>query len=354
MSDYYSQAITFLTPAAIKRAMFGEELMEKKMIIPKPVVRHQTQTIEKRPETAQITDDHIIYIRNNYAIISLINNYRKQNAVQIYIFVEPDNFVSLIAKNSSEFPMVLLRIPIDDKNCFAKQSVSCYEFPIDSITSKIGKDIKSTSFAITYKRNSQNISFSLIVYGLSEEVLIDIYVDSINVFGPNYISSLLDDDFTLMLTSEISEATMMSFLQMPIIMLKKNTDTSNVFSITKVSNSEAEFEVNEDTLNFVQSDNRRRDKRVIATHESSYLWNLPDTRATYKLEKFISLFKAGFSKPTHGMNQVYYVFTKFIKWYFFIKVITSLKIDETSKITNFGETFNSGDQIIECYACNPV
>ena len=353
-SQCYSQAVTFLTPAAIKRAMFGEALLEKKSIIPKPIIRHQAHIIEKDEDNIKISEDNIIFIRNNYAIISLINNYRKQNAVQIYIFIEPNNFVSLIAKNASEFPLILLRIPIDDKNCFAKQSISCYEFPIDNIASRITKDIKSTYYTISYKRNETTVDFSLIVYGINNEVVNDISISGINVFTPNYISSLLEDDFTLMLTTETSDITMMTFLQMGIIMLKHNKDSNNSFSVTRTGNTEAEFVVEEDAFKFILSDNRKKETKVVATRESSLVWAFPNKNTTYKLEKFISLFKAGFSKPTHHMNQIYYVFTKFVKWYLFIKIVTPLKIEEAPKMMQFGKLFNSCDQIIECYACNPA
>ena len=304
MSKCYEQAVTFLTPTAIKRAMFSEDLIEKKATIPKPIIRHQAQIFEKEEDPVSITDDHIIFIRNNYAIISLINNYRKQNAVQVYIFIEPNNFVSLIAKNASEFPMILLRIPIDDKNCFAKQSVSCYEFPIDNIASKISKDIKSTYYTISYKRNLSSIDFSLMVYGISNEVINDISISGINVFTPNYISSLLEDDFTLILSAERSDITMMTFLQMSIIMLERSTNTANNFSITRVGNTEAEFIVENEEFKFILSDNRKKESKTVARKKDSMMWSFPDKRTVYKLEKFISLFKAGFSKSTHHMSQI--------------------------------------------------
>ena len=350
MTHYYSQAVTFLTPTAIKRAMFSEALLEKSLVIPKPVIRHQLQVFEKEDNPIEITDDHIIFIKNNYTILSLINNYRKQNAVQIYIFVEPNNFVSLIAKNPNEFPMILLRIPIDDKGCFAKQSTSCYEFPIDSISSKIGKE-KSNVYTISYKRKGTGIEFSLMLYGVNNEVIDDITVSSINVFTPNYISSLLEDNYTLMLSSETSETNMMMFLQMNILMFKKNTDQNSIFAITKVGNTEGEFVVEDDEFKFITTDNRKLESKTVATKSDSIVWSFPQKKTSYKLEKFISLFKAGFSKPNHHMNKVYYVFTKFIKWYMFIKVITSLQIDDV-KYQEFGKIFHSNNQIIECYACN--
>ena len=354
MSKCFSQAATFLTPTAIKRAMFGEELLEKKLTIPKPVIRHQAQVIEKEEDPAALTEDHIIYIRNNDAIISLINNYRKQNGVQIFIFIEPNNFVSLIAKNASEFPMIFLRIPIDEKNCFAKQSISCYEFPIDQITSKISKDIKTKYYTISYKRNLTNIDFSLMIYGISNEIVNDISITGITVYPPNYISYLLEDNFALSYTSEKSDISMMTFLQTGIIMLERNVSANSNFSITRVGTTEAEFVVENEEFKFILSDNRKRESKAVARKKDALVWAFSDKKITYKLEKFVSLFKAGFSKATHHMSQIYFVFTKFIKWYLFIKVVTPLKIDDNTQFTSFGKVFNSCDQIIECYACNPV
>lgn len=351
MSNFYSQAVTFLTPTAIKRAMFSEALMEKSMIIPKPVVRHQLQVYEKEEKPLSITDDYIIFIKNSYAILSLINNYRKQNAVQIFIFVEPNNFVSLIAKNANEFPMILLRIPIDDKTCFAKQSTSCYEFPIDNIASKIGKE-KTNVYTIAYKRKGSAIEFSLILYGVNDEIVNDITVSSINTFTQNYIASLLEDDYTKMLTSGKTDTSMMTFLQMNIIMFKRNTDHNSVFSITKIGNTEGEFIVDNNEFKFITSDNRKKEAKTVATKGDSMVWLFSETgnKLVYKLEKFTSLFKAGFSKPNHNMNKVYYLFTRFIDWFLFIKVISSIQVDEV-KYSEFGKLFHSNDQIIECYAC---
>ena len=270
--------------------------------------------------------------------------------MQIYIFVEPNNFVSLIAKNPNEFPMILLRIPVDDKCCFAKQSTSCYEFPIDSISSKIGKE-KSSVYTISYKRKGTGIEFSLLLYGVNNEIIDNVSVSSINVFTPNYISSLLEDNYTLMLSSDASDTNMMMFLQMNMLMFKRNTDQNSMFTITKVGNTEGEFVVENNEFKFITTDNRKTEFKTVATKADSMLWTFPQKKVSYKLEKFISLFKAGFSKPNHHMSKVYYVFTKFIKWYMFIKVLTSLQIDEI-KYNEFGKIFHSNNQIIECYACN--
>ena len=351
----YTQAITFLTPANIKKAMFSEAILAKTTGLPKPTVRHQAEVIKKELEMPTLTDDDVIFIRNDPSIISLISNYRKQNAVQIYIFVEPNNFVSLIAKNMGEFPLILLRIPIDEKNCFAKQTAACYEFPIDNITSRVGKDLKASSYSISYKRDTEsNVSFSLYMYGADNKVLSDTTISSITIYAPSHLSLLLEDNMIIATGSaETSDSTMLTFLQMSIIMLSKSAD-GTVFSITRTSNTESEFVIERNQFKFVLADNRKRASNIIATKNDANIWLFPEERQTYKLENFNSLFKAGFSKPTHNMNKVYYIFTKFTKWYLFIKMITSLNIDDSSDTSSFGKLFSSNSQIIECYACNPL
>lgn len=366
MSMFYNTAYTFKSIGALTRTMIANDMVEQDLPLPKPTFRRQVQISSKLETPLVIENDHVIVIRNNHTILSLISNYRKQNSVQICIVGEPD-FVSLIAKNSGEYPMILLRIPIDDKNCYVKRPSSCYEFPIDSIASRIGNDTKGITYTIEYKKTSnKDISFSLKVYGSnSEKPSMDIFIKEITTFGQNHISSLLRDDITAALISETSDVSMMSFLQMEVIMLKKNTDTSENFIVAKNGNSEAQFVIDDGKFQFILADSRKQESKIIAVKDESdtYVWEFPETKTVYRLKEFASLFKSGFSKPTHEMGQIYYVFTKFGKQYLFVKVITSLVVDgaalkhnsmitKSSNIIAFGNIFKSNVQVIECYACN--
>lgn len=351
--EFKAHTGAFLTAAESLKRLLGdiqeEEMSSQFDVLQKKQTTVSTSTTLEPPKDG----NYIIYIQNNANVLSLINNYRKQNKVQIVILIESDSFVTFIAKNSRKYPLILLRIPIDDKDCCAKEVLTCYEFPIDLVTTKSSASSgysKSSIYSIMYKKVGKNVAFEFKVYTGDGDLDDSSSLANVKDYTLRYINCQITDTFKN-INVQLTENPISIFMKMPILMLKQATDTS--LNISRINRFKSMFEVKDDVMNFVNIIEVNRKSKVIATKQDSMIWSFTEPKI-YQITDLESTLKAGFSKSLRHAKIYYFITMKDESTVFFIKVITDFQLRDIDPSASFGSIFDKSNQLIECYKCIDV
>ena len=107
----------------------------------------------------------IIAIQNDAKFINMIMDCRKQSSPIAHIFVESNQYISCIIKNANGYPIILIRIPIDNVYAYAQNTRNIYEFPIQKLLEKeCIKFTRNSSYTIIFRYDGQSVSFSYELY----------------------------------------------------------------------------------------------------------------------------------------------------------------------------------------------
>lgn len=307
------------------------------------------------------TDDSVIIgIQNDLKFINIILNSRKQKAPLAYIFVESEyRYVTCIIKNPDGFPLVMLRLPINKKVAYAKNTNNCYEFPIVDIVNKDTKFNKSYSYTMMFRHDGQSIQFIFDIYSGTPEpnriVVNDIKVGNLDIIETIFktemvmVPQVISDDFTLHNT-----ASLLTFNNMNVMILAEvNPNNVITFANRLYCRTKNYFKLTATHLYYVTETNKKHNDTYICSEEDSYYWNIVETNTrVFEMNAFEPLFKINYSKTLATTDKIYYVFTSFLENFMFIKIITSLDLSSCNNITSFIGTFHTEYQIIEAYLCN--
>ena len=361
MSKYYEHATTFLSFDAIKNGILYNDfgfasrtnvnLLSVTTVVPKV----------KRTTTAVVTElksnkDLLLVLQNNSKIMNIMTYYRRQRYSLSYIYVEANSYIVAVIKKPTDFPLVVIRIPIDNTFNYANGEDKCYEFPIHQIQLKNIKYTKNTSYSMMYKsnKNDKNIDFVYTIYNKDGQVTNTVTISDIKVGSIDIINNLLKTEIVT-IPKEISYKN--QFLKMNIIILKEIADLNNIINFINKNDKEKKyFELNEDKLLFVTEINRKSEAKELVRKEEAYVWNNFDSDIKmFELKSYDNLFKSGFSKSFNQNDKTYYVFANYLGEYFFIKLVTSLLIEkEAIAYGTFDKIFNKDHQLLECYLCSLI
>jgi len=359
MSKYYEHATTFLSYDAIKNGILYNDFkltlqatstpLSIANVIPKTKKPGVNVLIEKLHEQKDI----MLIIQNNPKILSTILHYRKQKSSLAYIYTETNNNIVIMIKKPSDFPLVIIRVPIDGIYNYASTSDKCYEFPIHQIQLKNVKFSKNLFYNIAYKTNpeTRNVDFSYTVYDKEGGIDNVITISSIKVDGISLINNLL---MTQVISVPNETFYINKLLKMNIIIMKELPDFNTAIMFANKNDKETKtFELTEDKFIFAIDLKRKTESKELIRKEEAKIWNNFDKeKKIYEIEPYENLFKSGFLKTFTQYDKAYYLFTHYLGLYLFIKIITNLVIDEDRlKESTFDHIFNGEQQMIECYAC---
>ena len=360
MHKYYEQATTFLSFDAIKYGVLYNDfehssrtnlnLLQVEKIAPKI----------KKPTTTVIQDTKgdksvQLIIQNNTKLMNIMAYYRKQRTALSYLYVENNSYIVIMIKKPTDYPLIVIRIPIDGILNYANDENRCYEFPVHQMQLKNITCSKNTSYSMMYKGNTsdKSVDFVYTIYNKDGNPVNTLSIANVKIGSIDIINNLLQTIVSV--PREICYIN--TFLQMSVLILKEVSDVTNVINFDcRNEQTKKYFELDNDNLSYVLEANRKSEAKELARKEESYIWNNHDKeKKIYDIKQYDTLFKSGFSKSFNQNDKVYYVFASHLGEFLFIKVTTSLTIRKDAiDEGRFSKLFDKEYQLLECYLCSLV
>ena len=379
-SDFYRDSDCLKTFTALGRAIYNEEKLEYSN--PETVTSMVQHARPKKPVASLINFKNdksvIIAIQNDSKFMNMIVNCRKQSSPIAHIFIESNQYVSCIIKNASGYPIIFIRIPIDNVYAYAQPTQNIYEFPIQELLDKQEvKFSRNTVYTMIFRYDGQNVSF---VYEQYNGDLEPSRVEKSNISTNNVsvINSILNCDNEISLhsmstgilkienphnqllinpkVSSSNENYLLSFINMNIIILREIQDLSNVLKFESKSGSKANnnyFLIDSTTMNYISEASKIKNVKYVCSSSDSLIWtDLGAGTRKFNLLAFSPLFKVNYNKSITSNDKLYYIFASYLNNFMFVKLITSYDISKTNhKIKTLSKLFPKDYQILECYVC---
>ena len=374
--DFMHDSDCFRSYTALREAIFYDRKLTS--FNPNTVTSMVHHVRGKKPlvSLANIKSDKsvIIAIQNDIKFINMIMNCRKQSAPIAHIFVESNQYISCIIKNANGYPIIMIRIPIDNVYAYAQNTHNIYEFPIQRLMDKeCIKFTRNSSYTIVFRYDGQSVNFSYELYNSgSEPSRIDI--SNIATNNQSVINNLLNPDNEIsmyaistgalkivnphkqiQISQNISPNTqnnLLAFINMNVLILREVNDLNNVlkFELKTQAKPNNYFTIESDVMNFVSETSNIKNVKFICSKEDAIIWvSLGDSK--YELLSFSPLFKVNYSKSITANDKLYYIFTSYLNNYMFIKLITSFDVAQVQKTNTMSKLFPKEYQILECYVC---
>lgn len=324
----------------------------------------------------------ILAIQNDVRFINIIMNCKKQRSPIIYMFVEPGQFISCVIKNANGYPMMFIRIPIDNVFAYAASGASnVYEFPLTQLLSKDIKFTKNNSYLLTFRHDNQNVNFEYEMYQ-GDSAPNKITMQNVGSHSNEVINTMFNDRFGmtnqkygyLANGTELCSNFLMAFYDMSIMMVREVSDVSNFIQLSQkqTTHSKNYLQMDAETFSFINECPNRRDVKYISSKSDSLIWNgrrIGETSGNefttmmteaaeekkvrkFNLVTFECLFKNTYNKSITNSDKLYYIFGSYLGNFLFIKMVTALDIDLMHVEDNrLNKIFQKGYQIMDCYMC---
>lgn len=316
----------------------------------------------------------IIAIQNDVKFINMIMNCRKQSSPIAHIFVESNQYISCIIKNASGYPIIFIRIPIDNVYAYAQNTRNVYEFPIQKLLEKeTVKFTRNNTYMIMFKYDGQNVRFTYELYdGDCEPSRIDI--SNISTNNQSVINNLLSADneistafmssgvlkiqnpykqiqITNMMTPK-NENNLLTFINMNVLIVRDVQELNSVlkFELKASAKPNNYFIIDSSTMSYISETSTIKNVKYVCSKSDSIIWT-DIGNSKYELLPFSPLFKVNYSKTITTNDKLYYIFASYLNNYMFIKMITSFDVNATQKMNTLSKIFSKEYQILECYIC---
>lgn len=368
-SEYMADIDCYKTFTSLREAIYNKHRIATKAptqlsasLYKSPKVKKPSVSLSEYKSDKSV----ILAIQNDVRFINIIMNCRKQRSPIALMFVESNRCISCIIKNANGYPLVFIRIPIDDVYAFAQNTNNVYEFPIQGLLSKDVKYNKSSSYTILFKYDGQKVNFIYELYSGNAEPN-RIIIESISTHNETAINNIFKSDLIanssqLKLKPYISsgilsqESTnyLLAFYNMNVNILREVQDTSSIiqFNHNQTPKTLSYFEIENGRMIFVMKNPKSTSDIYICSSDDSIIWTETTGECKrYDLLPYESQFKNNYNKSITSNDKVYYAFTAYLNNYIFIKVVTPYDIGDAHDIKSFAKIFSREYQILECYFC---
>lgn len=367
-NDFMNDTDCFKSYANLRETLYYKRKLPSRNIMPIGKTYQPTKSKKPAVSLADFKNDKsvIIAIQNDVRFINIIMNCRKQRSPIAYIFVESNLYVSCIIKNANGYPLVFIRIPIDDVYIYANNTNNTYEFPIQGLLSKDIKYTKNSSYTMIFKYDGQDVNFIYELYNGDLEPN-RVIINSIGTNNQSVINGIFKNDGLGIMTNSLNpikqfsgticqenDNYLLSFYNMNVIILREIQDTSSIiqFNQKQSAKTSSYFEIKNGRMNFISETSKNHNEKYICSSSDSIIWvDMGDENKMYDMMPFESLFKINYNKSITANDKVYYAFTSYLDNYMFIKIITPLDVNGNQPIKNFTKIFSKEYQILECYMC---
>ena len=317
----------------------------------------------------------IIAIQNDAKFINMIMNCKKQSSPIAHIFVESNQYISCIIKNANGYPIIFIRVPIDNVYAYAQNTQNIYEFPIQKLLEKDVKFTRNSAYTMIFKYDGQNVSFTYEQYN-SELEPSRFNIPTITTNNISVINNILNCDNEISMhcmstgplkimnphnqfqinprNTTSNENYLLSFINMNIIILREVQDVSTIIKFEQKPNTKPNnyFVITSTTMTFISETSNIRNDKYICSNADSIIWTDLGGENKYDLLSFSPLFKVNYNKSITTNDKIYYIFASYLNNFMFIKLITSYDMNKTNhKIKTLSKLFPKDYQILECYVC---
>jgi len=375
--DFMADSDVFKSTKALKMKIFYDRKLPSSN--PETVPSMVQHARVKKPANNLINFKNdksiIIAIQNDTKFINMIMNCRRQSSPIAHIFVESNQYVSCIIKNANGYPIIFIRIPIDNVYAYAQNTRNIYEFPIQKLLEKeCVKFNRNSTYTIIFKYDGQNVTFNYELYdgdlepsrieftniATNNQSVINNLLATENEISLHSMSTgslkIVNPHKQIQITNSISsgnENNLLAFINMNIIILRVVQDLTNVLKFeTKNSikpNNYFIIDPVENNMNFISETSNSKNVKYVCSKADSLIWT-DLIGGKYELLTYSPLFKVNYSKSITSNDKLYYIFTSYLNNYMFIKLITSFDVSKsTQKINTLSKILPKDYQILECY-----
>jgi hypothetical protein len=280
---------------------------------------------------------------------------QKQICPISFVFTECQ-YVTIIIKPPKEFPLEIIRIPIDNVKTYSRQDNNqCFEFVI--------KGIQKTHIKIN-KHITFNIDFILdneikMVYSINTPDQNPTTETFHAIMTPDI--SVINDVFNYIDGFNSPEDYMFQLFNIPILVLKMVENNANIhltFRHSKnKSNNYIDFDVKEECAKYVSRSIISKSEEHLFSRADSLIWrelsdyiNYEGNVVSLKLLSCCPMFKHSLNKSLNSSDNVYYLMGYLNNHFVFIKVISKILIKTIiTKEVKYSDLFDNDMQILEVY-----
>lgn len=330
------------------------------------------QVAKPKKPTISLTDykndkSVIIAIQNDVRFINIIMNFKKKSSLIAHIFVESNLYISCVIKNADSYPLVFIRIPIDDVYTYANNTNNAYEFPLQNLLKKDIKYTKNNSYTMLFKYDGQNVNFIYELYNGEPEPN-RVIINAIATNNQSVVNNIFkNDNFNMLSNSQVQFATpivqpetddyLLSFFNMNVIILKEvvNNNNKGPFELKQLNKAKNYIEISNGQMMFVSEVSNNVNEIFLCSSQGSgtLIWPVVDINAKYTISSYDPLFRTNYNKSISTNDKTYYLFTSYLNDYMFIKMTTPYSVPaEDKSANNFIKIFSKDYQFLECYLCS--
>lgn len=363
IDEYINDYPTFLLSdyETLKNSIFDNKLYVSTVStqqIKKP--RNRTTNIKMLDSNWDNIPGIVLGIKDNDQLINTLNTCKRQKMGLGYIFIESLQYISVIIKKPNSYPLVIIRIPIEQPFIFADINMKgiYFEFPLEQLIIKENNSKSKNKQYRIYLTKNNNYMLTLEV--LYNNEIKKRTIDNVKQCDTIVINELLKltmlnylNTFKLDKVSDIAY----SLNNMDIIFVKKlqNNQTPIVFDQLQ-SKQTAYLEFDKDTLKFVIKGVDRIDEQNVLTKSDTIYWpQISYDKNKYVIHNYEPMFKISHYTLGTTKDSNYYIMTTFQNTYMFIKLITdqNIVINNENNTYTFQDLFNKGTNVLEMYLLIP-
>lgn len=370
MSGYYTDTDCYRSFSALRDNLYYNK--KANVTCDAISVSRNAQNRQKRkihePVNYINNESIILAIQNDSRFINVVLNCRKQRSPIAYIFIESDQFVSCVIKNSNGYPIMYIRMNIDNSHVIANSSTNnIYEFPLSGIVSKDVKIGKNINYAILLMRENQEINFVYELYNNDMEPNRNV-IRNISIASISNLNRLFKTDNVFIPTSgsmfqSVDVATqrhaddinyLITFFNMSIIIIREVQDINSIVTFNQKASVRTTnyLEISNSKFIYVTEAPKNKSEKYLCSSDDSIVWKVHSKeQQIFDLLTFESLFKINYSKTVTSNDKIYYLFTSFLDKYMLIKCISPMNVRENPNLQTLASAFGNEYQILECYIC---
>jgi hypothetical protein len=328
------------------------------------VKRNNKGKIEEKQIIPAIPNNCIIRLNDCSKLINVILSCQKMTFPISYIFTECQ-YVSIIIKSPKDFPLEIIRMPIDNIKVYSKQDNNvCFEFQARGIQKTNVKLNKHVTFNIDYIIDDE----IKMVYSVNMPDEINPLKETYNAIGTPDINTI-NEIFGYIDGFGENKNYIFQLFNMPIIILRKIPHTMNSHVIFRFIKTGSANNINPDKNNFIIINTKDEcgtyvNKSIKGTSENplfcrddSLIWkeisnfiNCTDNIIELRLLPATQMFKHSINKSVSASDNIYYILGYFNSYFVFMKVISKVLIKNAiTKDVTYSELFTHDTQFIELY-----
>ena len=355
MNDYPTFMLSDLE--TVKNSIFDNKRYVSSVISSnKKTVRSKTATSVKLDGSWDDISGIVLGIRDNEQLISTLNTCKRQKMGLGYIFIESLQYISVIIKKPNNYPLVIIRIPIEQPFVFADVNMKgiYFEFPLEQLIVKENNSkSKNKQYRVYITKNEGYVLTLEVLYNNEiKKRKIDNIKQCDNIVINELLKPTMIDYINKFKLDKITDIAY-SLNNMNIVILKKLQNNQLPISFDQLQSKQSAYlEFNDNLLKFIIKGVDRTDEQNVLSKDETLYWPLIDFDGNkYVVHNYDPMFKISHYSMGTSKDSNYYLMSSFQNTYMFIKLISdqNVMISNENNVYTFQDLFNKGTNVLEMY-----